>query len=51
MRDLNEKLGVTFLFSTHDPMVRDRAKRIILLHDGRIVDDVTQDVAAPVAGS
>lgn len=37
MRELNQKKGVTFVFSTHDPMVMQRAKRIIRLHDGRIV--------------
>ncbi len=39
MRGLNERHGVTFLFSTHDPMVMERARRIIRLHDGRIVAD------------
>lgn len=36
MKDLNKNKGATFLFSTHDPMVMDRAKRIIKLHDGMI---------------
>jgi len=36
MRKLNEQDGVTFLFSTHDPMVIDRARRIIRLRDGTI---------------
>lgn len=40
MRELNENLGVTFLFSTHDPMVMERARRVVHMHDGRIVDDV-----------
>lgn len=39
MRGLNGRHGVTFLFSTHDPMVMERARRIIRLHDGRIVAD------------
>ncbi len=39
MRGLNERHGVTFLFSTHDPMVMARARRIIKLHDGHIVAD------------
>ncbi len=39
MRALNERYGVTFLFSTHDPMVMARARRIVRLHDGRIVAD------------
>ncbi len=39
MRDLNEREGMTFLFSTHDPMVMERARRLIRLHDGRIFKD------------
>lgn len=39
MRDLNEQKGATFIFSTHDPMVMDRAKRIIYLRDGQIHSD------------
>jgi putative ABC transport system ATP-binding protein len=38
MRELNEKKGTTFVFSTHDPMVMERARRIIRLRDGRIAD-------------
>ncbi|WP_298835416.1 ABC transporter ATP-binding protein [uncultured Piscinibacter sp.] len=39
MRRLNERQGVTFVFSTHDPMVVERARRVIRLHDGRIAAD------------
>lgn len=39
MRDMNAKLGITFLFSTHDPRVMERARRIVTLHDGEVVDD------------
>lgn len=39
MRDLNRKTGMTFLFSTHDPMVMDRARRVVTIRDGRIVGD------------
>ncbi len=39
MRQLNEELGVTFLFSTHDPMVMERARRVIHIKDGRIDKD------------
>ncbi|RZI40037.1 ABC transporter ATP-binding protein [Herbaspirillum sp. HC18] len=38
MRELNKKKGITFVFFTHDPMVIQRAKRIIHLHDGRVVE-------------
>ena len=36
MHSLNQDEGITFLFSSHDPLVLDRAKRRILLHDGQI---------------
>jgi len=34
MRQLNQTKGVTFLFSTHDPMVMSYADRTYKLHDG-----------------
>ena len=37
MRKLNETKGITFVFSTHDPMVMQRARRIIRMRDGRVV--------------
>lgn len=39
MRDLNRKTGMTFLFSTHDRMVMERADRVITLMDGVVVKD------------
>ena len=39
MKELNEQKGATFIFSTHDPMVMERARRIIRLHDGQISAD------------
>ena len=36
MEDLNIKNGMTFIFSTHDPRVMKRARRIVTLVDGRI---------------
>ena len=39
MRCLNEEKGVTFVFSTHDPMVVERARRVIRLKDGEIEAD------------
>ena len=39
MRDLNEKEGTTFVFSTHDPMIMEHASKIIKLHDGKIVKE------------
>jgi len=40
MRRLNQEQKVTFLFSSHDPMVIDKACRVIRLHDGRIAEDL-----------
>lgn len=42
MEGLNHEQGVTFLFSTHDQRVMDRAHRIIRLRDGRLVSDESQ---------
>ncbi|MFW5747489.1 MAG: ABC transporter ATP-binding protein [bacterium] len=39
MRNLNERHGTTFIFSTHDKMVMDFARRLVNLHDGKIVSD------------
>ncbi len=40
MQDLNEKEGMTFIFSTHDSRVVQRAKRVINLVDGKIESDI-----------
>ena len=39
MRRLNAKTGMTFIFSTHDPMVMEGARRLITLRDGRVDTD------------
>lgn len=39
MLKLNEEEGITFVFSTHDQRVIDRAKRVITVEDGRILSD------------
>jgi putative ABC transport system ATP-binding protein len=36
MERLNEQEGITFVFSTHDPRIMAKAKRIITLEDGQI---------------
>jgi putative ABC transport system ATP-binding protein len=43
MRRLNEARGITFLFSTHDQMIMDRARRLVTLKDGRIESDESRD--------
>jgi putative ABC transport system ATP-binding protein len=37
--ELHDRHGIGFLFSSHDPRMIERAKRRILLRDGRIVSD------------
>jgi putative ABC transport system ATP-binding protein len=39
MAQLNEEKGATFLFSTHDPEVMKRARRIVVLRDGQVAED------------
>ena len=39
MKQLNHTHGTTFLFSTHDPQVMERAQRLIHLRDGQVVSD------------
>ena len=40
MSRLNREEGITFVFSTHDQRVIDRARRVITLEDGKVVSDV-----------
>ena len=40
MERLNREQGTTFVFSTHDPRVMERARRLITLVDGQISEDV-----------
>jgi ABC-type antimicrobial peptide transport system, ATPase component len=39
MSQLNEAENITFIFSTHDQRVIDRARRVVTLEDGKIVND------------
>lgn len=41
MAELNQKEQITFVFSTHDQRVIDRARRIVTLEDGKIKEDKT----------
>lgn len=40
MYQLNQEENITFVFATHDQRVMDRAKRIIKLDDGKIIEDI-----------
>jgi putative ABC transport system ATP-binding protein len=39
MHDLNRRLGLTFIFSTHDQRLLEHADRIVRLTDGQVVSD------------
>ncbi|MCJ7611789.1 MAG: ATP-binding cassette domain-containing protein, partial [Candidatus Aminicenantes bacterium] len=43
MRHLNEVHGMTFIFSTHDRMIVDKARRVIVIRDGLISSDETRN--------
>ena len=42
MEKLNQEHGVTFVFSTHDPKVMDRARRLVRMVDGKVDSDVAK---------
>lgn len=44
MKQLNDEKNVTFLFSSHDPMVIETAKRVISMRDGKIKNDEKRDL-------
>lgn len=46
MEQLNRDRGVTFIFSTHDPRVMERARRVVRLVDGRVESDESNEVRA-----
>jgi len=45
MRQLNADKGVTFIFSTHDSVVVERARRVLTIKDGVIAHDRSQNGA------
>jgi putative ABC transport system ATP-binding protein len=42
MENLNKNEGMTFVFSTHDQRVIDRAHRVVTLEDGKVVSDISK---------
>lgn len=44
MRDLNQSLGLTFIFSTHDQRLLEHTPRIVRLTDGRIESDTLREI-------
>jgi len=43
MRKMNGEKQATFIFSTHDRMVMDHARRLVLIRDGRVAEDRRQE--------
>ncbi len=39
MLEMNHKHGSTFIFSTHDSLIMEKAKRVLTLKDGKIISD------------
>lgn len=42
LKKLNEELGITFIFSSHDSKVIEYLKRVISLEDGKVINDETK---------
>jgi len=40
MENLNHKENITFIFSTHDQRVVNKAHRVITIEDGRVISDI-----------
>lgn len=49
MLKLNKEEHITFVFSTHDPRVIKRARRVITLEDGKVVSDIQQNTEQVLA--
>ncbi len=49
MQNLNQRLGTTFLISSHDPDVKAAASRLIKLADGQIVDEWDAIPSPPIS--
>ncbi len=44
MEKLNKEENITFIFSTHDQRVVDKARRVITIDDGKVVSDIVKKV-------
>jgi putative ABC transport system ATP-binding protein len=49
MHDLNRRLGLTFIFSTHDARLLEHTDRIVSLTDGQVVSDSLTSTLVPAA--
>ena len=43
MEKLNKEENITFIFSTHDARVVNKARRIITIEDGKVIEDVLKE--------
>jgi putative ABC transport system ATP-binding protein len=50
MRQLRDEHDMTFVFSTHDPLVVSYASRVVTLRDGKIVSDIRKDSGSEAPG-
>jgi putative ABC transport system ATP-binding protein len=46
MKDLNESDGVTFIFSTHDPRIIGKARRVLWMADGSVQEEAPRRLLA-----
>jgi putative ABC transport system ATP-binding protein len=50
MRGAVDELGQTLVMATHDPIAAGYASRVVLLRDGRVVDDLPARALARSGG-
>ena len=43
MEKMNKEENITFIFSTHDARVMKKARRIITIEDGKVMEDVLRE--------
>ena len=48
MRELNRESGITFVFSTHDPLVMEASTRLVQMESGRIVKDSAEKTSPEI---
>jgi putative ABC transport system ATP-binding protein len=51
MRKINAERGTTFVFSTHDKLVMDHARRIVTIRDGKVTADQSTGTGAGAAAA
>jgi putative ABC transport system ATP-binding protein len=50
MRELRDEHDLTFVFSTHDPLVVSYASRVVTIRDGKVVSDEQKNHGGPASG-